>query len=216
MTEPNPAPGGEAPPAPVAEQKPAPAPQPAAPPAPGAEPAWLADRLDRERRAVLKALGVEKVDDAKAALDAYKQAQDAAKTEAEKTAERIAALTRASARADELEEIAKSRVAYELGRLTPEQQAAVSAIAGTDAAAQLKAITALTPTWAASAPPAAAPPAAAPPPATSAPPPVAPPPAGQQVSGVDHKAEYQRLKATNPIAAGAYLNAHSREIYPPS
>ena len=41
------------------------------------EPSWLAARLEREQRSVLKKLGVESVDDAKKAIEDLKKLRDA-------------------------------------------------------------------------------------------------------------------------------------------
>jgi 2-oxoglutarate dehydrogenase E2 component (dihydrolipoamide succinyltransferase) len=220
-------------PAPAAAPAPAPNPQPApvsaAPPAASAapatptephvgEPGWLPERLKRAeeaaRSAVLKELGITDPAQAKAALDAARAAEEAQKTQAQKDAERIAALTQSSARVAELEAIAKGRAEYEMAKLSDSQKAAVTALAGNDPGAQLKAITALAPTWGQSAAPVppSAPPAAPVVPASSTPAGAAPAPA--QISGTDHKARYADLQKTNPVAAAHYLTAHQKDIYP--
>jgi hypothetical protein len=190
-------------------------------------PPWLKGRLERAQKEALEALGITDPAKAKAALDAAKKAEDDAKSAAQKLGETTTALEAEKARAMSYEAVIKERAASELGTLTADQQAAVRKIApDTNPAAQLSAITALAPTWkaiAAAAPVAtaatpatavapAATPAAATPPASTAPALGSPPPATG--SPPDHKAEYSRLKTTNPIAAHAYMNEHADKIYP--
>lgn len=206
---------------------PAPIPPAAPPPAPEAgaqqDPNWLAPRLEQAKRAaetaVLAQLGVKDAAEAKAALDAYKAAQDAAKTEAERVSARLAEGEAAKARAATLEAAVSAHAATEMAKLDDAKRDAVIAIAGEDTAAQLRAISALAPTWSAQVqpPPAAVvpPPAAPPAAATTAHPPTAPAPAIATQSPVDHKAVFESLaKAGRGIEASRYLTAHSREIYP--
>lgn len=218
-------------PAPAAPPAPAPNPQPApvaaAPPAAPAppnephvgEPGWLPERLKRAeesaRAAVLKELGITDPAQAKAALDAAKAAEEAQKTQAQKDAERIATLTQSSSRLAEAEAVAKARADYEMAKLTEVQKAAVAGLAGEDPISQLRAITALAPTWGQQAAPApAAPSAPAAPviPASSTTAGAAPAPA--TISGTDHKGRLAELQKTNPVAAAHYLAAHTKEIYP--
>lgn len=199
-----------------------PAADPPAPPAPDA--AWLAPRLEQAKRAaetaILAQLGVKDAAEAKAALDAYKTAQDAAKTEAERVSARIAEGDAAKARAATLEVAVSAHAATEMGKLDDAKRAAVIAIAGDDTAAQLRAISALAPTWSAIAPPATppavvTPPAAPPAAATTAHPPTAPAPANGTQSPVDHKSVFDALVTSGQGQKAAhYLNAHAREIYP--
>jgi hypothetical protein len=186
-----------------------------APPAvqPEGEPKWLPERLDRERRAALKAAGFENVDEAKAAkaeLDAKRNAQ---KTAEQKAAETQAKLDAEAQRAASLLGVVGEWAGRQMLGLTAEQQTAVKAIAGDDPAAQLKAITALQPTWnrADPTPPVAAPPATL---ATTVPTVGAPTPA--TVSEPNHKAQYEALKAVNPFAAAQYMTAHMNEIFKPA
>lgn len=210
------------PPAPVAADAQAPAPPAAPAPHPG-DPNWLAPRLEQAKRSaaaeVLAQLGVKDASEAKAALDAYKAAQEAQKTEAEKVAARIAEGDAAKARAAQLEAAVSAHAATEMGKLDDAKRAAVIAIAGDDTATQLRAISALAPTWSAHVqpPPAAVaqPAPVAPAPATTAHPATAPAPATGTQSPVDHKAVFEALtKAGRGIEASRYLNAHQREIYP--
>lgn len=195
------APADTAPPAPPAAPTPAPVPTPSATPEDTADPAWLAGRLERERKAILRELGVSDVANAKAALAAYRDQQEAAKSEAQRQAERIAQLELQAKRTADLEAVLATKAEREFGGLTNAQRAAVEAIAGADPAARLRAIDALRPTWdaAPSARPLAAPAstsAAAPAPAPTA-------PAEQNVL-----ATYEALASTNPAAAAAYRLAN--------
>lgn len=194
-----------------------PAAAPAAPPPPAAaaaaasdgEPNWLPARLERERKAVLKALGVENVDDAKAALAELAAKRDADKSAAQKAAELDAALKATKAENEALSTALAAHVKGALEPLTDAQRAAVLALAPDDPAAQLRALEALRPTWAspASAPPAvAAPPTATPPADTSAG--RSAPNDGAATSPPDHKAIHAELEKTNPVAAARYAVAH--------
>jgi hypothetical protein len=184
-------------------------------------PPWLAERLERERRAALADLGITDPAKAKKLLEDAAKAEDEKKTQGERLGETSKALETERARAQRYEAVIKERAASEIGILTPEQQAAVRKIApDTDPAAQLSAITALAPTWRAAAP--AVPPAAAAsvvtppaPPASGTAPPNGPPQGGS-VSTPDRKAEYIALKAKNPHAAALFLNQHHAAIYPPT
>lgn len=187
----------------------------ALPPPVEGDPAWLPARLERERKAFLEQLGVSNVEDVKKSLADFKAKQDADKTEAQRNAEKLSELDRVKARAAELETTISDRATRELAALTPEQKAAVEKIAGTDAAAQLRAIDALSGTWAK---PATAPGVAAPvvtagtAAATTAPPKVAP--SDATTTQLSPKEQYARLKASNPIQAAHYLTQHAKEIYP--
>lgn len=189
----------------------APAAAPPAPPDPDKDPQWIGARLERERQKVLKDLGIEDVEDGKKAIDDLKKRRDADKTYAQKATELEGKLKTTSAEKAEMAEALGAYAKTQLAALTPAQQKAVTDIAGEDAAKQLKAIAALTPTWgsAPAAPPAGAP--AAPPPAAppgdTAPRPNAPnaPPPG---SPPDPKAIYAELKKTNPFIAARYAIAH--------
>jgi hypothetical protein len=197
------------PPAPVAADTQAPAP-PAAPAPPPGDPNWLAPRLEQAKRSaaaeVLAQLGVKDAAEAKAALDAYKAAQEAQKTEAEKVAARIAEGDAAKARAAQLEAAVKAHAVLALAGLTEPQRAAVETLTAGDPARVIESIAALAPTWATAAQAAPSPVAPA---STS---PATPAPAGATSSITDHKAEYSRLRATNPVAAAEYRFAHMREL----
>lgn len=181
-------------------------------------PEALSARLEQakrsERAALLAELGITSPDEAKAAIAAHKAASEAAKSDAEK----LAALNlRVTAQAEALT-VAVSQAA---SKITPEQKAAVDAIAGQDPVIWLRTYAALTPTWGGpvtTAPPApvittpAAPPAA-PILASTAPPASAPTPT-TQTTQPDHAAIYAQLKSTNTFAAAQYLQKHGSACYP--
>lgn len=191
------------------------------------DPNWFKPRLERERKATLKAAGFDSEEDAKAAAKALKDQREAEKALATKLAERDAELTQTKTRAQQLEASTKEYAGRMMIGLTEAQKNAVAAIAGDDAAAQIKAIMALTPTWAkeeaaaaavvaATTPavgtpaPAVAQPAAAPP-ANTAPGRTAP--VGGDTSAPNHRAVYDELKKTNPFAAADYALQHAAEVY---
>jgi len=189
-------------------------------PAPSAQesdpnPAWLKARLDRERekaqKELLRDLGVDDPKAAKDALTAYKAAQDAAKTEAQRLADEVASLKPKAERLSTLEGVVNARAEAELASLTDTQRAAVVSLAGDDPAARLRTIDALRPTWAAQqAANAAAPKPLAAPASTTA---SAAAPRPGEPTQTDHKAVYADLKKSNPMAAAAYALAHQRDIY---
>lgn len=195
------------------------------PPAPAPiedhNPPWLKGRLDQAKASALAELGITDPAKAKEALAAAAKAEEEAKSQGQKLGETAKLLEAERARSAEASAIVAQQVGEQMAALTPEQQAAIRALApDTDPIAQLKQLrlaaafrTAPAPvTTTTTTPPAVAP--GAPPPATTAPPAAAPPAAPG--SPPDHKAEYQRLKATNPVKAAAYMNEHGNKIYPPA
>lgn len=180
----------------------------AAKPASGSEePHWLKPRLEQAKSAVLKELGVDDIDSAKKAIADARAKADAEKTAAEKAAEYKAKLDAESAEKARLSSTIAEHAARMMVGLTEAQQTAVKAVAGDDAAAQLKAIGALAPTWAKEeAAKAAATPAAAAKPATTSPAPSAP--SGTTTSSPNARASYQEMRAKNPFAAAAYGLQH--------
>ncbi len=230
-----------APPAPAAA---APAPAPAAPPAPvpaapPVDPAWLGDRINQAKRSgqgeLLSKYGVKTADELDAKLARLRELETASLTDAQRQQQELETLRTQATSAAPAIAVIKTRVERELKQLTDDQRAAVIAIAGEDPTAQLRTIDALSPTWglapAGSAAAAAAAPTAAAPSAPAAPAPSAPaplPPPGNTVapgaapapvvpgSPPDHKAHYDSIKKTNPIAAAHYLKRHQDQIYPPT
>ena len=182
----------------------------------------LRQRLERERAkggdeavaAKLREWGVTSESDVKAAIEAAAKAREAAKTSEDKLAELRLQQEQSAKKTSQYETIIKARLTAELSDLTDQQLEAVKAIAGDDPAEQLKAITALRPTWAkapadkpADKPPEkpkgddTAPPRGAAPDATNDSPP-------------NHKAVWEDMKSKNPFAAASYLRQHRAEIFP--
>lgn len=179
------------------------------------QPNWLPMRLEQAKRSatgeVLKALGVDNVEAAKAAIDKARAIEEQSKSELQRLNERLAALEPAATKAKSLEERLSRSADAELAKLTEQQRAAVLAIAKDDKTAALDTIEALRPTWAALAAPAVAAPLPAPAKTTAAP---AAPPASTTSATTDHRAVYESMKAENPLAAALYLDAHARQIFP--
>lgn len=195
--------------APTPPAPPAPAPAPPAP-KPDEKPPWLDERLSQAKKAALKEAGFDSPEAAKKAYEAWKAQEDAKKTNEEKQAALQQSLQATEAQLNETREALKSYAASQMSALTETQRAAVTQLAGDDAAKQLKTIEALRSTWAASAPAAPAAPAAssAPPPADTTvgksmprDPGAGPPP--------DHKAVWEQLKKTNPVLAARYAQENN-------
>ncbi len=187
-------------------------------PAEGQWPPWMARRLERERTNLLRDLGVEKTDDARAAIAAHRAKIEADKTELQRlTEERDRLLVSTSELATYRAAVA-AQATSELATLTPERRAVVMQLAGENPAKQLEALTALRPTWITPPPVVAATTTAAavvqppplPPPANTAPlagsPPPNPPP------HTDHLSIFEALDKTNPFRAADYYEAHKGSI----
>jgi hypothetical protein len=172
----------------------------------------LALRLEQaretERKKVLAELGVSDLDAAKSAVVAARAADEAKKTEAER-------LAAATLRVTNLEAALGVAVAHAAKGITPEQKAAVDAIAGNDQALWLRTYGALAPTWGK---PAVVVPVA---PVVTATPilptstaPLAPAPLSDShaTSPANHAEVYASLKS-NPFEAAAYLHAHGSACY---
>jgi len=193
---------------------------------PQTDPNWLKPRLEREAAAaqakLLKELGVTDPAKAKEILAAAAKAEEEAKSTALRLGETSTKLSAIEQENQRLKEATATYASSQLKALTAEQQEAVRRLApDTDPAAQLNAIHVLAPTWKTAAPAqqqatqtqaTELPKPGAPPPANTAPPPNAPPSAAG--SPPDHKAEYSRLKSSNPVAAAAYMREHADKIYP--
>jgi hypothetical protein len=214
----------------------APAAPPPAPPAPAPvggerEPGWLNERLAQAKKnggaeaqsALLKELGVTDVAAAKAAIAAAAAAAEANKSELQKAQERATAAEAGAKRATELDAVVSRRATSEMEALTEAQRTTVVGLAGQDAARQLDTIDQLrrgglittvapTPPPSPPAPPAPAgkPPVPAPASTTAAG--AAPPPAGP--NNVDHKAVYEAMSISNPVAAAHYLERYAKQIFP--
>lgn len=175
----------------------------------GEDHAWVAERLEREQRKLLKELGVENLDEAKAALKEIKARKDADKSHELKAQELEQKLAKSTEHGEKLSSSLKTFASAKLASLTPEQQAAVKAIAKSDPALQLETIEALAPTWATAAPIKSE--------ATKV---IANTsssrdmPAATVAVATDKKAEYLRMNETNPVMAGRFLLQYRSEIYP--
>lgn len=169
------------------------------------KPSWLDARLERERKAVLKELGLDSLEDAKKAVAAARADEEAKKSTAQKAAELEASLKSTKAEKDQLAEALSIYAKSQLSALTEAQRSAVAAVAGDDPAKQLKTIEALRPTWASVT---AAAPVIAEKPKDTAPAPAAPKSEGTASSPPDSKAIHAELKKTNPVLAARFALAN--------
>ena len=189
------------------------------PPAPAsaADPAWLPDRIAQAKRSaeadLLKSLGFESPEAAKAAGAAAKAAADANKSAEQRAAEATTQAATSKAQADAALTVVGSHAGRQMAALSPERQTAVKAIAGDDPVKQLSAIDALLPTWGAAATATAAAVTAtaiaagastsaaggAPMPATT----VAP----------DKAQTLESLEKSNPMLAATFALRNARDIY---
>lgn len=174
---------------------------------PEVDPQWMATRLERaksaERAALLKELGVDDPELAKAAIAAAKAAEDAKKTAEQRAAELSEKLKGTQTEAEKHAALIREHAGRMLMALTPEQQKIITDFAGDNPAEQLRAVHHFAPTWnkPEPSPPAAAPPPA--PPANTSPPPNAPP-GNAPGSPPDVRTVYLTQRQTNPFAAAAY------------
>ena len=173
----------------------------------------LKDRLDRAkeqaRKALMAELGITDPEKAKAAIAAAEKAEAESRSISDRLTETSTKLGQVQTEADRLRAITAEFAERQMIGLSQEQQDAVKAIAGDDPAAQLRAITALSPTWAKAA--AGAPKAVTPPTGTA---PQHSAPESTSVSLPDHRAVYAALNKTNPFAAAQYALEHVRDVFP--
>jgi len=199
------------PPAAPGGDPPAPATKPADPPAPAAislTNEQLKQRLDESKasgtKALLKELGFESPDAAKAALKTLKDLQTAQLTEAEKAAARIKELEPTAARAATLEGTLAKLVEGQFSRLPEAAQKAIDAVAQGNAEKRLELMTVLE----ASGGLAPATPAPKPAPAT-----VTPSPAPAPANGVKSKFdEWQEHMKTSPLLGDLFYQNNARAI----
>lgn len=193
--------------APPAAQPPAPSQAPAKSETPAEEkPSWLDARLERERRSLLKELGIDSTDEAKKLISEANAKKEAEKSDAQKRGELEKDLESKNKRLNEMAEALGAHATAQLKGLNDQQREAVLGIAGDDPAKQLKTIEALRPTWAGAAAPAAA--ASPEAPRNTAVAPSAPKDEGTHSSPPDHKAIYAEMLKTNPILASRYALEH--------
>jgi len=203
-------------PAPVAAPVAAPG---AAPPSQSVSPDWLNGRIAQakqsERADLLKSLGVNTPEEAKAAIDAAKKVADANKTAEQRATDLGVQLAAEQAKTKQYEATLVARAKNELATLTEPQRLAVEALAGDDAGAQLLAIDTLRPTWGGASAPVAAPVAGAPrvaAPASTTAAPAAPATNIVPPTPTDHAAVYDELKTRNPMAAANFYSAYHDQI----
>lgn len=171
------------------------------------DPQWLGARLDRERKKILADLGVEDVEDGKKSIAELKAKREAEKTAAQKATELEGKLKTTAAEKEAMAEALGTYAKAQMATLSAEQRAAVTALAGEDAAKQLKAIEALTPTWKAAGSPAASTTAVTPAPVADTAP-RANAPNAPTTSPPDPKAIHAELQKTNPVIAARYALAN--------
>jgi hypothetical protein len=166
------------------------------------------------RAALLKELGVDSLDTAKARVAAAKKLEDEAKSELDKRDERIKQLEATAAEVVPLKQAIAERATSELeGLANDAQREMVKALAGDDPAKQLTTIASLR-KGGAFAPPPVDPKTGKPPispPASTSAAGVAPPPANP--GAPNHKATLESLEKTNPMAAAHFALRHQGEIY---
>jgi hypothetical protein len=104
--------------------------------------ARLADAEAAGEKRLLKALGVEKLEDVKGAFAKLKDIENANLTATERMKKQLEELTPKAARADALLPIVEMHAKLEFDRLPPALQKYVQSIAGDDPAARLRAINA--------------------------------------------------------------------------
>lgn len=167
--------------------------------------ARLQQELVKGQRSALESLGVANLDEAKLAIEAWRAAEAAKKTDAERAASAAAELARVTAENSSYRAALSLTRDAEAAKLTAEQRAAVDAVAGDDPTVWIRTLHALAPTWSLAAPAAAAPAPVAPvaPPATTSA--AAPAPGGPGTPPVDPKTAYAHAKATNPFLASQML-----------
>lgn len=174
------------------------------------EPMFLKDRLDRERRAILKDLGIKlkRGEDPQERIEAYAQELETDRTASKALRDKIADYE------NKLSQLAASTAAVkvfadtEFAALTDAQKAIVIASAGDDPNERLKTIAIMK---AMKPEPAVTPEAPKPPipaPAQTAPAVGGPTPGAAPGQVVDVKTEHARLKESNPLVAASYLLAN--------
>lgn len=192
---------------------------PDADPGDGSLPSWVKDRIERSKRAVLRDIGASTLDEAKALKAERDALKEATKTVEQRESERKAELEKAAAERDELRKDLADYAEAQLAKLPEDERELIVDAAPRSPAKQLRLIekyhaiqTKRAEEAAKKAAPAtsAAAPAQRPAPASTTTANGAPQAA--TTSPVNHRAEYERLKATNQYAASKYLLIHQREI----
>lgn len=177
-----------------------------------AEPNWLPARLARHEKTLVKGLGVDSADEARALIDEARKLKAEKLSGEEKMRAEIDALKPWETRARSLEVVVKSRAEYELAALSQQQRDAVLRIAGDDYGKQLDMVATLRPTWTQGAPPTQEAVKAVAAPATTIATVSAPEATPSHTE--NHKATWEALKKENPFHAAAYLSQYQRQIFP--
>jgi DNA-binding transcriptional MerR regulator len=112
---------------------------------------WLKGRLDRAtesgKKALLKDLGTDNLDEIKAALEIKRQSEEAKKTLEQKAAEAAAEIERYKAELATYKAATAAQATETLSKLPADRRAAIASLAGDDPAKQLDAYRVLYPTW---------------------------------------------------------------------
>lgn len=170
------------------------------------DPNWLPKRLEQAKSAtigeILKRYGAEKIEDIDAKLARLQELETSQLSEQERVKLKLQELEPKAARATQLEEAITALAQRELGGLSDLQKAAVLTLAGTDPAAQIKAVESLRPTWTSAQAPVAAP-------ATTS---AAAPPQSAPTNEVNHRARLAQLQNENPFAAAEYARRHASAL----
>lgn len=166
------------------------------------KPAWLDARLEQNRRALLKDLGIDNLDEAKELLSQAKAKKEAEKSDAQKRGELELTLKQSNERIAEMHSALSVMAQSQMSTLSDAQRSAVVDIAGDDPAKQIKTIEKLRPTWA------QAPSKAAETVADTAPPRNAPKAEITVDAPEDPREVWAKLKEINPIVAARYAVAN--------
>jgi hypothetical protein len=172
------------------------------------EPKWLNQRIEQAKRsataALLKELGVNDPVALKALVERGKQAEDAGKSEIERLTEKLMQTQAQAQRAAALEEVLSAHASQELEKLSENERAFLLEVAGGDPVKQLALVSKYRTTIAARPQQAPTQPAS-----TTA---VAATPAEATSPVRNLRAEYEALKAKNPIKAAAFQLKHAKEL----
>lgn len=163
----------------------------------------LADARDSGVKEALKALGVEKIEDAKALLDFAKQAKDAQKTEFEKLQDQIKALEPKAQKAEAYEKLVADMVTAQFEGLPDAAKAAIDKVANGDPQERLRMMNVMRDAGLLNPGP-PKPPA----PANAAPASAPPSPAPARTAWD----EYQDLKQKSSVLGSVYYETHKAEI----
>lgn len=182
----------------------------------------LKARLEQAKRSatreLLEAIGVEGIDDAKQALEKYREYQQAQKTELERARDEASRHAADAGKVGRYRSVLQQRVDAELSELSDSERAAVAKLGGDDPAGVLDAIDTLRSGGMLAvrreqSRQDAAPPA---PPATTATAPAPSAPGAQPESATaDHRQTYRALREQNPFAAAAYGLRNPGRVFAP-